>query len=166
MQMSMADVTQLQAFMKNGDWTAAYALLDDARNGAVTSEDRRREVYWRATAFELQRRYDEALDLLRKNANLFNSQSLVQLELARILVKLGRDQEALDELGIAPIEEEMEKFYGLAIDAKFFYFYLLAKSGDRSVQDRLSEIPDDYRHIAIGGKFLTKPDIVAELNRR
>jgi hypothetical protein len=42
----------------------------------------------------------------------------------------------------------MEKFCGLAIDAKFFYFYLLAKSGDQSVKSRLSEIPDDYPDIA------------------
>ncbi len=65
----------------------------------------------------------------------------------------------------APFEEEMEDFYGLAIDAKFLYFYLLARSGDRSIKDRLSEIPDDYRHITMDGKFLTKPDILALLNR-
>ncbi len=87
----------------------------------------------------------------------------MRLNLARILNKLGRDREALDELRSAPIEEEMEEYYGLAIDAKFFYLYLLAKSGDLSVRDRLAEIPDDYRHITMGGKFLTKADIVSFL---
>jgi hypothetical protein len=58
----------------------------------------------------------------------------------------------------------MEDFYGLAIDAKFFYFYILAKNGDKSIANRLPEIPDDYRHITKDGKFLTKTDIAAILD--
>jgi tetratricopeptide (TPR) repeat protein len=164
MQLSMADITQLQQLMKSEDWATVYTMLDEARSRAVTREDFSREVYWRVVALNRQLRYKEALELLRENANLFNSQSLVQHELACILIKLGRDLEALDELSKAPIEEEMDSFYGLAIDAKFFYFYLLAKSGDTSVKNRLDEIPDDYRHITMDGKFLTKPDIAALLN--
>lgn len=161
--MRVTDIIQLQALIRSKDWTSAHAMLDDARNRAFTSEDIRREAYWRVAALEGEQRYEEALELLRKNANLFNSQSLVHLDLARYLDKVGRSQEALDELKKAPIEEEMKDYYGLAIDAKFFYFYLLAKSGDTSVKERLAEIPDDYRHIAMGGQFLTKADIVALL---
>jgi thioredoxin-like negative regulator of GroEL len=157
--MNTTDITQLQALMRSKDWDAVYAMLDDAGSRAVTQEDMRREVYWRATAFEGEQRYDEALELLQKNADLFDCQCLVHLQLACILIKLGRDQDALDELRKAPIEAEMEDYYGLAIDAKFLYFYLLAKIGDPSVKDRLAEIPDDYRHITSGGKFLTKTDI-------
>jgi tetratricopeptide (TPR) repeat protein len=165
MQLNMADITQLQALMTNGDWVAVHNVLDNARSRAVTREDFGREVYWRVVALQRQQRYQDALELLRKSAGLFNSQSLVQQELASILIKLGRDQEALDELSRAPVEEEMASFYGLAIDAKFLYFYLLAKSGDTSVRNRLDEIPDDYRHITMEGKFLTKPDIAALVNR-
>jgi hypothetical protein len=161
--MRITDIMQLQALMRSRDWVSVYAILDDARTRAITTEDIVREIHWRATALKGEQRYSEALDLLRKNAGLFNSQSLVRHEMARILVKIGRDQDAIDELKRTPIEEEMEDFYGLAIDAKFFYLYLLAKGGDPSVKDRLSEIPDDYRYIAIGGTFLTKPDIISLL---
>ncbi|MGP0057850.1 MAG: tetratricopeptide repeat protein [Beijerinckiaceae bacterium] len=161
--MRITDTMQLQALMRSGDWDSVYSMLDDARNRAVTQEDIRQLAYWRSVALTREQRYDEALELLRESADLFNSQSLVQHELACILVTQGRDREALDELKKAPVEEEMEKHYGLAIDAKFFYFYLLAKSGDTSVKERLSEIPDDYRHIAMDGTFLTKTDIVSLL---
>jgi thioredoxin-like negative regulator of GroEL len=161
--MRMPEIMQLQTLMQGNDWASVYAMLDAARNQAVTREDLGSEVYWRSTALTKEQRYDEAIELLRNNANLFNSQSLVHHELACILIELGCEREALDELKKAPIEEEMEDYYGLAIDAKFFYFYLLAKSGDTSVKARFAEIPDDYRHIAMGGKFLTKADIMAFL---
>jgi tetratricopeptide (TPR) repeat protein len=161
--MQLSEIQQLQASMRGEDWASVYALLDRIRGRASTQDDMRMETYWRVTALGKQGRYDEAIALQRRNANLFNSQCLVHHNLARFLLKLGRDDEALEELKKAPIEEEMEDFYGLAIDAKFSYFYLLAKRGDQSVKDRLSEIPDDYRHITMGGRFLTKPDIVALL---
>jgi hypothetical protein len=157
------DIRQLQVLMRSKDWVSVYAMLDEARKKSFTQEDKKDETYWRAAALKGEQRYEEALELLYKNANLFNCQSLLHHELARILVKIGHDQDAIDELKRTPIEEEMEDFYGLAIDAKFFYFYLLAKSGDPSVKDRLSEIPDGYRYIAMGGTFLTKPDIISLL---
>lgn len=162
--MQANEVMQLRDLFRDEDWNSVYSLLDRAKSQAVTREDFSREAYWRAVAFERQGRFEEALDLLRRNASLFNCQCLVQKMLASILVKLGHYRQALEELSKAPIEEEMQAFYGSAIDAKFLYFYLLAKCGDRFIQDRLAEIPDDYRHFA-GGKFLTKPDIVALMNR-
>lgn len=161
--MNVADIMQLQTLMRSRDWTSVYVMLDDARNRAVSDHDVKDEIYWRVTAFGREQRYEEALELLKKNAARFNCQCLVHLDLAYILLKLGRDQEALEDLGRAPIEEEMEEYYGLAIDAKFLYFYLLAKAGNPSVRDRLAEIPDDYRHITVDGKFLTKADIASFL---
>lgn len=149
--------------MRKQDWNSAHALLDEVRDNATTKDEMKDEVYWRARALGRAHRYDEALELLRNSASLFNSQCLVHQQRARMLLKLGRDREALDELREAPIEEEMADHYGLAIDAKFFYLYLLAKSGDPSVRVRLSEIPDDYRHITMDGKLLTKADIAAFL---
>lgn len=159
----MIDFEKFKVLVQHEDWESVYAMLDEARDNAASTDDVRDEIHWRSFALEGQRRYEEAIDLLRKNADVFNSQSSVQHELACLLLKLGRDQEALDELSKAPFEAEMKSFYGLAIDAKFFYLYLLAKTGDQSVRGRLSEIPDDYRHITMDGKFLTKPDIVAAL---
>ncbi len=165
MQITNEDITRLQKLMEGEDWPAVYAILDRVQSQATTREDKARETYWRAMALIGQNQYQEAVDLLRKGGKLFNSQCLPYKIIAEVLDKIGDDQGALRELSDAPIDQEMERFYGLAIDAKFFYFYLLAKTGDRSVLNRLSEIPDDYRHIAMGGKFLTKADIVSLLNR-
>jgi thioredoxin-like negative regulator of GroEL len=165
MQITSGDIDQLQRLMAGGDWAAVYAMLDRVQSQATTREDKARETYWRATAFIEQGRYPAAVELLRDNVALFNSQCLPHKMIAEVLSKIGDDKGALDELSTAPIEQELKKFYGIAIDAKFLYFYLLAKTGDRSVLNRLSEIPDDYRHIAMGGKFLTKADIAALLKR-
>ena len=162
--MQLNEIQELQALMRRKDWSSVHAFLDAARDRAFSPDDLRSEAYWRISALAGEQRYEEAIELLRKSADLFSCQSLVRHNLARFLSKLGRDREALDELKDAPIEEEMEAFHALAIDAKFFYLYLLAKTGDASVRSGLSAIPDDYRHITLGGKFLTKADIVALLN--
>lgn len=162
--MNLADVEKLRVLLRNKNWVAAHDMLDSAKDRAVTREDRNSAIHWRVVTLEREKRYEDALELLRRNASLFNSRCHVQLECALCLEKLGRDQEALAELAAAPVEEEMQSFYAFAIDAKFLYFYLLAKSGEASVAHRLDEIPDDYRHITMDGKFLTKPDIVALLN--
>ena len=161
--MQVDEIRELQALMRRKEWASVYAMLDDARKRAINADDLKSETYWRVAALGREGRYQEAIQLLRDNASRFNSQSSVHHELASFLVKLGHEQDALEELKKAPIEEEMGEFYGLAIDAKFFLLYLLAKNGDRSVRDRLNEIPDDYRHITMGGKFLTKNDIAALL---
>jgi hypothetical protein len=88
-----------------------------------------------------------------RNGTLFNCQCLPHKIIAEVLDKMGDYKGALRELSAAPIEQEMSGFYGLAIDTKFIYFYLLAKSGDTSIKSRLDEIPDDYRHITMGGNF-------------
>lgn len=161
--MDTSDVLRLQVLMRSKDWASVYSMLDDARSRAVTRDDMKQEVYWRATALENEQRYAEALNLLQTNTGLANSMSLWSHQIACLLVKLDRDKDAVDELSKAPIEEEMKDHYGLAIDAKFFYLYLLAKNGDPSVRDRLVEIPDDYRYITMEGQFLTKADIIALL---
>ena len=155
----MIDHATFKDLARREDWEALYAMLDHERDSAVTADDMRSEVHWRTTALEWQKRYQEALDLLRDKAHVFNSKCCLQQGLAEILLKLGRNQEALAELSRAPFETEMASFYGLAMDAKFLYFYLLAKQGDTSVRDRLSEIPDGYRHITADGDFLMKTDV-------
>jgi len=165
MKIGKIDVSQLQSFLRAEDWNNAHSLLDYAQSQAVTPDDISNEKYWRVTVLIHEERYEDAINFLKTNAASCNSQCLVQQELANLLIRLRRDREALFELSQAPFEDEMEDFYGLAIDAKFLYFYLLAKSGDRSIKDRLSEIPDDYRHITMDGKFLTKSDLAALIVR-
>ena len=159
----MIDTESFRDLAARKDWASLYAMLDDARGTAVSRDDVRSELHWRVAALEQQQRYGEALDPLRSNANIYDSQSYVQHQSARLLLRLGRDKEALSELSKAPFDAEMTSHYSLAVDAKFFYFYLLAKNGDASVETRLPEIPDDYQYITKNGQFITKPDILALL---
>ena len=161
MQLSDDDIRKIQKLMREKAWPSVYSLLDAAREHASTKEEKASETYWRSTALIKQGRYQEAIELLHDDGELFHCQCLAHKIIAEVLDKIGDDRGALQELSDAPIEQEMEDFYGIAIDTKFLYFYLLAKTGDRSVLNRLSEIPDDYRHITMGGKFLTKADIAA-----
>ncbi len=159
----MIDTEKFRDLANGKDWTSLYAMLDDARSTAVSRDDVRSEVHWRIAALERQQRYGEALDLLRSNTAIYNSQSYVRHQSARLLLQLGRDKDALDELSKAPFEAEMTSYYGLAMDAKFCYFYLLAKHSDPLLKARLSEIPEDYQYITKNGEFITKPDIAALL---
>lgn len=158
------NVDTLQDLLRHEDWTSAFSMLDQARRTAVTSDDCKREIFWRSVVLARQNHTEQAVELLRKNAHLFNSQSHVKHEIARLLVSQGRHQEALKELNSAPIDCELDQFYALAIDAKFFYYYLLAKAGDPTIRDRLCEIPDDYRYICHDGTILAKPDIIVLQN--
>lgn len=159
----MINIDRFNELARSEDWDGLTALLDDARKNASTPDDVRREIHWRCVALERQGRYQEALELVRDKAQLFNSQCGVKQRQAALLLKLGRNQEALTTLESAPFEAEMPTFYGLALDAKFSYFYLLAQQGDPSVRARLAEIPDDYRHMTMDIEFLTKADILALL---
>lgn len=159
----MIDFDKFNELARREDWHALHAMLDDARARAITADDVRREVYWRVAALRQQGHYQEAFDLLREKEHTSNSKCRMHHGLARLLLKLGRDQEAIDELSKAPFEAEMTSFYGLATDAKFLYLYLLAKQGDSSVRGRLNEIPGDYEYVTTDVEFLTKADIVALL---
>ena len=159
----MIDTDRFKYLADRRDWPQLYAMLDDACSKATSRDDVRSEAHWRVAALERQQRYSEALDLLRSNANIYNSQSYVQHQSARLLLRLGHEKEALDALSKAPFDSEMKSFYGLAIDAKFLYVYLLAKHGDRSAEMRLPEIPDDYQYVTKNGEFIAKSDIVAVL---
>ncbi|WP_158810108.1 hypothetical protein [Beijerinckia sp. L45] len=159
----MIDVDRFNELARSEDWDGLTAMLDGARDTALSSDDVKREVHWRGVALERQGRYEDALNLIRDKAQLFNSKCGVQQRQAALLLKLGRDQEALSALETAPFEAEMPTFYGLALDAKFSYFHLLAQQGDPSVRERLAEIPDDYRHMTMDIESMTKADILALL---
>lgn len=161
----MIDADKFKSLADRGDWISLYAMLDDAHDSATSREDVASAVHWRIAALERQRRNSEALQFLKENAGAYSTRSLVQHKIARLLVSLGREQEALEELSNAPFDAEMESFYALAMDAKFFYVYLLARNDAPSIHDRLSEIPDDYQYLNRDGTILTKADI-ASIARR
>ena len=161
----MIDFDRYAALSNREDWDAVHTLLDDARAKAVTAADRSSETYLHVAALKRQQRYGEALDLLRSEGHFYNSQSLAQHDTAHVLHKLGREQDALDVLSKAPYETEMTSFPLLAMDAKFFHLFLLAKAGDSSVKARLGEFPDDYLHVTMDGNLVRKSDIIAQLDK-
>ena len=159
----MINYDQYKTLAGQEDWQAVHALLDDARENAVTPHDISDEVFMRVATLKWQERYSEALDLLRERGHLYGSDSLAKHDMARVLVKLSRERDALDVMSGSPYEAEMTSFYGLAMDAKFFHVALLAKVGDPSARDRLTEIPEDYSTVTMDGDLLTKADVVASL---
>ena len=162
----MMSFDQYRALVRQEDWTGVHALLDDARENAVTPDDVAREVHLRVATLRRQERYSEALDLLRERGHLYRSQALARHDMCRVLVKLGRERDALDVMSGLPYEAEMTSFPGLAMDAKFFHVAPLAKVGDPSARDRLLEIPDDYFTVTIDGDLLSKSDVIATLGEQ
>lgn len=162
----MIDRKKYLALSKQEDWTAVHALLDGERENAVTPEDISQETYFRVDALKRQGRYSEALQILGEKGHLYNSQSLAQHDQARVLLKLGLVQEALNVMNGAAYEVEMASNPILAMDAKFFHVTLLAASGDPSARDRLNEIPDDYLHVTADGDLVTKSDVMSSLSER
>ena len=162
----MIDRNQYLALARQEDWPAVHTLLDNGRENAVTSDDLSQETYLRVDALKRQASYGEAIDLLRERGHLYNSQSLAQHDLARVLIKLGREKEALVVMNGGGYEAEMTSFPILAMDAKFFHVTLLAKSGDPSARDRLDEIPDDYLHVTADGDLVTKSDVMSLLAKQ
>lgn len=159
----MIDTDRFEELVKQQNWTSLYAMLDEARSKAVSREDVRSEVHWRIAALKRQKRYEEALSLLRNNASVYDSQSLVRHRSSQLLVQLGREREALEEISKAPFEAELTSHYGLALDAKFYCFLLKARAGDASIASRLSEFPQNFEYVEPTGRFLTVKDILGEL---
>ena len=140
------------------DEKSAYRLLQasatdqlhrklDAMQPGETPEDRFQIAHWRAAAFARERRFPEALDLLRRTRSDFPCRTVAHDEAARILEHLGRRGEAIEELRAAPFDEEAECFPELVKDAKFVLLYLLCRAGIKSVSPSLDEFDDEYRSV-------------------
>ena len=65
----------------------------------------------------------------------------------------------------SPYEAEMAAHPMWAMDAKFFHVVMLAKAGNPSARDRLTEIPDGYIQITVDREnLITKEDVIALLD--
>ena len=163
----MFDFHRYQALSKQEDWAAVHALLDEARENAVTPDEISSEVAFRVSTLEKQGHNAEALDLLREKGHLFTSQSHATQATARVLLKLGRERDALSVMSGSPYEEEMISCPIRAMDAKFFHAVLLAKAGDPSARECLEGIPDDYIQVTVDGDdLITKSEVVTLLGER
>lgn len=161
----MFDYQRYKILLQQRDWAAIYQLLDDAREKAVAPDDVSCEVAFRVSTLREQRRYSDALDLLRDRGHLYTSQASATHDMARILLQLGRWRDALDVMSRSPYETEMTSCPIQATDAKFFHAVLLAKAGDASAIDLLRDIPDDYMQVTVNGDdLITKSNVVAWLD--
>lgn len=160
----MMDFKRYMALSKQKDWAAVHALLDDVRENAATPGEIASEIYFRVSTLEDQGLLSEALDLLQEKRHLYKSEAYATHVMARLLIRLGREQDASDIMSGSPYEAEMALHPMWAMDAKFFHIVMLAKAGDPSVRDRLNEIPDGYIQITIDRDHLiTKEDLIASL---
>jgi hypothetical protein len=131
--------------LKLHDWRACHALLDGAAPGE-DREERTSIVYWRAVVLQHEGQDGEALTLLNANRNDFNCKCLLDYMRATILNRIGRPQDALAILQTTPIDEEMDRFPGLARQAVPAHLLTL--------------IPDDYQTVNDKKRFVGKTDLL------
>lgn len=162
----MMELQRYWALLAEQNWAAVYALLDEMRANAATPDEMASEVAFRVSTLEKQGRNHDALDLLRDRGHLFLSQSHATQTTARVLMKLGRERDALQVMSGSPYEAEMSSCPMRAMDAKFFHAVLLAKLGDPSAKQCLEGIPDDYIQVTVDGDdLITKSDVVALIDK-
>jgi hypothetical protein len=140
------------------DWAGCHRVLD-AASPSDDDDERRSIAHWRATVFEGDGRYREALDLLQAHRGDFSCKTSVHHERARIFAQIGDSKQAIDALKTAPFGEEMDRFPGLVREAIYFYCLLLAEDGRDVPQKLLDIVPDDFRYINIRGRRDTKARI-------
>jgi len=145
--------------LKLHDWRACHALLDRAAPGE-DREERTTIVYWRAVVLQHEGRDGEALTLLNANRSDFNCKCLPDCMRATILNRIGRPQDALAILQTTPIDEEMDRFPGLARQAAYLYCTLLAENGKVVPAHLLTLIPDDYQTVNDKKRFVGKTDLL------
>lgn len=156
----MALRDEFSRLYRQREWKALHGALDAASHSCDT-EERCCVAYWRATALEAEDRCLEAIDVLTANRDDFSCKTMVHADIAENLRRLGRDLEAIDELKRAPMDEEMERYHALVVDAKYLLAHLLATNRLDVEPSLLDEIPDNYVHITSRGKRITKTDLLA-----
>jgi hypothetical protein len=149
----MKKINKLVDLIRGEDWKAAHAMLDEeefADPGEATV------AHWRSVVLRDEGRYQEALEYLKDNQDRFNCQSGVAHKRAWIFHLIGNDTSALSEIALAPFDAEIEDFYGLVMEAKFFRLYLMILTGLPISAEQLAEIPDDYISLFPTGERIPK----------
>lgn len=158
----MTSDEELSKAHRSGNCSEMHRILDEwATHGSV---DPFRITYWRAVALMAERRFQEALDLLRARKNDYHCKTPACTMIARTLHSLERDNEATAELKNAPMASELDRYRPLVIDAKFQLAYLQALNGLPVEEKLLGEIPDAYIHLG-RGKRISKMELLTFISK-
>jgi hypothetical protein len=151
--------------MQTRDWKACHNFLDGALVDA--DDDQRRSAHlWRAFVLEEEGRYGEAIDCWRTHRKEFNSQTMVDHQIARLYDRSGRAPQAIEELKSAPFGEEMDRHPALVLDGIYFYCYLLAREGREVPEKLLSALPHDFMYVQPRGNRTSKAELLSMIGRR
>jgi hypothetical protein len=146
------------------DWATLHKALDAASPGR-DAEERCCIAYWRAAGLEAKDHCLEANEVWAEARGEFSCKTLVHKRVAENLHRLGRDEEAIEELQRAPMLEEMDRYRALVLDAKYLLAHLMAVNGFEVEQALLDEIPENYIHIDYRGRRISKADLMAMIAR-
>jgi tetratricopeptide (TPR) repeat protein len=142
--------------IRQKDWPSAHSILDKAE---MTDPGESNIAYWRAVVLRDEGRHDDALCYLADNLGRFTCKTNAFHQCAWILHELGNDKAALAEIEKAPLDSEIEDYWALVMEAKFFRLYLMAKNNLSLSEDQMSEIPDDYISLMPGGNRISKAQL-------
>ncbi len=72
---------------------------------------------------------------------------------------MGNNAAALKELAKAPFNSEIDDYWALVMDAKFFYLYVMLEAGLPISSEQWAEIPDDYISLMPTGARVSKQQL-------
>jgi tetratricopeptide (TPR) repeat protein len=153
----MDNINRLFDFMRRKDWAAAHAMLDEIE---LTDPDMHGLAHWRSVVLREEGRYEDALQYLADNLHRFNCKTSVFHKRAWIFRVLGNDAAALNEIEKAPFDAEIDDYWALVMEAKFFRLHLMATSRLPIPPEQWAEIPDDYISLLPTGERVSKQQIV------
>ena len=81
-------------------------------------------------------------------------------------MKSGNGDAALAEISKAPFISEIEDYWALVMEAKFFRLYLIARAGMPLPPEQLAEIPDDYISLFPTGERISKEQLTESAKRQ
>jgi hypothetical protein len=158
-----SDVDKLFDLLRRKDWAAAHAMLDQIESD---DPDRHGIAHWRSVVLGEEGRYEEALQYLADNVQRFNCKTNVFHKRAWIFHQTGNDQAALQEISNAPFDVEIDDFWPLVMEAKFFRLYLMVRAGLPIPPEQLAEIPDDYISLLPTGERIPKKQLIEQSTRK
>ncbi|HEY5206663.1 MAG TPA: hypothetical protein VIJ63_19000 [Roseiarcus sp.] len=147
------------ALLKTKQWGACHQRIAQEER-VDTREARVSTALWRATIFERENRYDDALRTLDAIQPEVFTQCGLLWERAKILYRMGKYPAAIETLHDAPFGAEIDTFPGITYEAIFLYCYLLKKSGHEAPLNLLTTLPDDFGTRFYERRRLTKADLL------
>jgi len=159
----MNTIDKLYDFIRCKDWSAAHAMLDEIE---LADPNTHGIAHWRSVVLRDEGRYEDALDYLAENLHRFNCKTSVSHKRASIFYEMGNNAAALKELAKAPFDSEIDDYWTLVMDAKFFYLYVMVEAGLPISSEQWAEIPDDYISLMPTGARVSKEQLTETAKRR